>query len=68
MLCNNYNELSHVDKIIYIGELLHAVQSDDHLFDLGTLIIGSARDKGLFEGVVILPDHIKGEDNNENLN
>ena len=67
MLCNNYNNLSHVNKIIYIGELLHAVQSDDDLFDLGNLIICNTKDKGLFEGVVILPDHLKDDDNNINL-
>lgn len=56
MLCNNYDNLSHVEKIKYIGELLHSVQSDDHLFNLGLLIIYHAREKGLLDGVVILPE------------
>jgi hypothetical protein len=56
MLCKNYDDLSHVEKIIYIGELIHACQSDDHFFNLGELIIGSAKTKGTLDGVVILPE------------
>jgi hypothetical protein len=55
-LCKSYNELSHFDKIQYVGELLHACQSDEYFFKLGEDIIKSAKDTGLFNGVVILPE------------
>lgn len=56
MLCKNYDKLGHFEKIVYIGELLHACQSDDNFFNQGESIIKSAKKMGLFEGVVILPD------------
>jgi hypothetical protein len=56
MLCKNYDKLGHFEKIVYIGELLHACQSDDNFFNQGEAIIKSAKKMGLFEGVVILPD------------
>jgi hypothetical protein len=56
MLCKNYDKLGHFEKIVYIGELLHACQSDDNFFNQGEVIIQSAKKIGLFEGVVILPD------------
>jgi hypothetical protein len=55
-LCKSYNELSHFDKIQYVGEILHACQSDEYFFKLGEDIIKSAKDTGLFNGVVILPE------------
>lgn len=55
-LCKSYNDLSHFDKIQFVGELLHACQSDEYFFKLGEDIIKSAKDTGLFNGVVILPE------------
>ena len=55
MLCKNFDSLSHYEKITYIGELLHACQSDNYFFELGNDIIRSAKDVGLFDGVKILP-------------
>lgn len=55
MLCENFENLSHYEKITYIGELLHACQSDNYFFKLGEDIIKSAKDVGLFDGVKILP-------------
>jgi hypothetical protein len=68
MLCKNYEELGHFDKVVYIGELLHACQSDDKFFNEGKTIIKSAKKMGLFEGVVILPDveKLKEEQDAEN--
>ena len=59
MLCKKYDDLSYFEKVTYIGELLHSCQSDDTLFDEGNKLIAKAKDMGLFNGVVILPDHIK---------
>ena len=62
MLCKNYEQLGHFEKIVYIGELLHACQSDDSYFNQGKAIIESAKRMGVFEGVVILPDVEKLKD------
>lgn len=59
MLCQKYNELSHYEKMKYIGELLHACQSIDYYFEMGEEIIKNAKRTGVFEGVVILPEQTK---------
>lgn len=56
MICKNYDSLSHVQKIVYVGELIHSCQSDDELFLMGLSLIELARQRGLLEGVVILPE------------
>jgi len=61
MLCKKYEELGHFDKVTYIGELLHAVQSDNDLYEQGLELIKKAKSMGFFDGVKILPDHIKNE-------
>lgn len=55
MLCTKYFNLVPIEKHAFIGELLHAVQSDDELFELAKDIITLATNKGLFNGVVINP-------------
>lgn len=53
--CNKYQELSHVQKITFIGMLVHAVQSSDEMFDKGQNLIDLAGISGVFEGVTIMP-------------
>ena len=65
-LCKSYNELSHVDKIQFVGELLHACQSDEYFYNLAIDIIKSAKDTGIFNGVVILP--MQQDEEQQNLN
>jgi len=55
MICENYEKMSIVDKILFTGELLHACMNDDRLFELGKEIIGLGYIKGVFNGVQILP-------------
>ena len=62
-LCKSYNDLSHFDKIQFVGELLHACQSDEYLFKIGEDIIKTAKDTGIFDGVTILPIQNNKEDN-----
>jgi hypothetical protein len=68
MLCKNYEKLGHFEKIVFIGELIHACQSDDSYFNMGKSIIESAKRMGIFEGVVILPevDKLKEQQDAEN--
>ena len=58
MLCTSYDELSYFDKITFIGELVHACQSDNNSFDKAQQIIKNAKTNGYFNGVQILPDHL----------
>lgn len=55
MLCNEYMRLTPKEKRDYIGELIHAVQSDVEYFEKGLEIILLAYNKGLFDGVTINP-------------
>jgi len=61
MICKKYDSLSHFEKIVYVGELLHACQSDDELFELGNEIVFIAKMKGIMKGVIILPENKNDE-------
>lgn len=56
MLCKSFEELSHREKVEFIGKLCHACQTSEKLFFLGTVIIYTAEDDGLFDNVKILLD------------
>ena len=56
MLCEKYNRLLPIERVLLIGELLHAMQSDNDFFDKSVRIIRTAKRKGLFDNVKILPD------------
>lgn len=60
MICPEYNDLSHIEKVTFIGALVHAVQSDSKLFEMAQGLIEIAKAKGIFDTVTIMPD------NNEN--
>jgi hypothetical protein len=64
MICKKYDNLSHVDKIRYIGELIHIVQNDDEFYDMGFSLIYMARMKGILDGVQILPE-VKNDNDNQ---
>jgi len=55
MLCKEYQELSHFEKIKYIGELVHACQTNNTLFETGLSIIEKAKSEGIFDKATILP-------------
>ena len=56
MICDKYDKLNPVEKVIFIGQLVHVVQSDSGLMDLAEEIIKLGLVKGLLTGVTILPD------------
>ena len=56
MICEKYDRLTPIERVSYVGELIHAVMSDNELFDAGNSLINLAILKGLFEGVKILPN------------
>jgi uncharacterized protein YdeI (BOF family) len=57
MNCQNYRDLSVIERIKYLGMLIHAVQNDDFLFEAGKGIISIAEKNMLFKGVVIMPEN-----------
>lgn len=69
-LCTNYEGLSHFEKVALIGQIVHALQSDNEIFEGVNTLIQLAQLKGIFDKVEILPKHdpigdkIKEEDNN----
>ena len=50
-ICDNYDNLTPLEKSMFMGELVHAAQSCDTLFNLAKDLIKSGYDKGLFDGV-----------------
>ena len=63
MLCTKYDELSHPEKVQFMGKLCHAAQSDNNLFEVAEELISLATKRGLFDSVIILPDHQNNDDN-----
>jgi len=55
MICEKYSNLSPTQRIILIGQIVHAIQCDDVLFEHANRMIELATIKGVFDGVVILP-------------
>ncbi len=62
MLCESFSNLSPIEKIKFIGELVHACQVSESFFKNGQDIIALAKKEGTFDGVTILPT-AKIEDN-----
>lgn len=63
MICTEYDGLEPMEKSIFIGKIVHAVQNDSELFKAGLKLIVEATEKGVFDKVVFLPNH--QNDNNE---
>lgn len=63
MICDKYKNLSPREKIIFIGEVIHAVQSSDTFFNMAEDLIKMARKDGLFDGVIINPPRENTQEN-----
>lgn len=66
MICQKFAELTVVEKIKFIGELTHACMSDNEMHEKALFLINSARNKGLFDNVKIMPP--KNDENTKNGN
>lgn len=55
MLCSNYEKLAALDRVKMVGEIVHALQSDNSIFKNVQDLIHLAKQKGLFENVTINP-------------
>lgn len=56
MLCEKYERLLPIERVMLIGKLLHAMQSDNEFFDKSVRIVRTAKKKGLFDNIKILPN------------
>lgn len=56
MTCEKYQELSATEKTVMVGRIVHAMQSDNELFDYAVDLIKIAEMRGLFDNVKILPE------------
>lgn len=65
MVCPEYDLLSEIEKRIYTGKLLHAVQNNSRFFQMGQELIKMATAKGVFEKVIFHPSE-ENNLNNEN--
>jgi hypothetical protein len=63
MLCKDYAELTAVEKVKFIGELIHACQSSTPLYEIGVVLIETAKKDGVFNGVEILPNNSQDTSN-----
>lgn len=63
MICEEFESLNPLERVNYIGEIIHSVQNDGALFNIGKEIIELAKRKGLFEGVIINPIINEGSTN-----
>ena len=61
MICKEYDELTPVQKTIFIGELVHAAMNDSDLFRICQKVVDTAIVKGLFNGVQMIPDPIDNQ-------
>ena len=67
MICENYSELSPLERVMFIGELTHACMADDDIFNMGKELIRLGIEKGIFENVKIMPEALDEINENEIL-
>lgn len=53
MLCKSYSDLSHQQKVEFIGKLQHAIQVNENLFKMAEAIIEIAEEKDVLKGMEI---------------
>ena len=67
MLCEKYERLLPIERVVLIGKLLHAMQSDSEFFDKSVRIIRAAKKRGLFDNIKILPNLEQSENQKDGL-
>lgn len=55
-LCDKYFNLTPIERVSLVGELVHAIQSDNELFDMANDLIKLGILKGVFINTAILPE------------
>ena len=54
-LCEKYDSLTPVQRITMVGEVVHAIQTSDKIFEMAEDLIKLAMLQGAFDGVTFLP-------------
>jgi len=54
-LCKKYEDLTPIERSSFIGQLVHATQSNDTIYEMAKDLIKLAILKGCFDGVKINP-------------
>ncbi len=62
-LCNEFYELTPIERVQFIGSLNHIVMTDPEMYKLANDMVELALIRGLLTNVKILPD--QQNDNNE---
>ena len=55
-LCDKYFDLTPIERVSLVGVLVHAIQSDNELFDMANDLIQLGILKGVFINTAILPE------------
>jgi len=55
-LCDKCFDLTPIERVSLVGELVHAIQSDNELFDMANDLIQLGILKGVFINTAILPE------------
>lgn len=58
MICEKYQNLTPVEQIVMVGQIVHAMQNDDEMFDFVKKIIFLADRRGILDNVTILPNSL----------
>lgn len=53
MNCNKFLSLDPPEQASYLGSVIHAIMSDDEIFDFGKNLVDMGVSKGLFDRVKI---------------
>ena len=61
MNCKEFEDLSHLEKVEFIGKLNHAAMSSSQYFKMACQIIQMAEKDELYTRVTILPEEIEGQ-------
>lgn len=58
MICHSYDQLTIIEKTQLVGRLTHLIQNDENAFTAANELLRNAESNGLFDKVVIFPQHI----------
>jgi hypothetical protein len=62
-LCDKYFNLTPIERVSLVGELVHSIQSDDELFSMAEDMIKLAMLKGIFRNTIVMPEPPKIDTN-----
>lgn len=60
-LCEKYFNLTPIERVSLVGELVHAIQSDNALLSMAEDIIKLGVAKGIFDDTIINPETPKND-------